>query len=85
MPFENRATVFFALSCRTGCGRLFSEPVAVALGADDVGVVDDPVDHGLDHDQVLEAAIDHLKEQVRGILVKRDIADFIDHQETVAA
>lgn len=87
------------LLCRSCRGLVFSEPVAVAFEADDVGVVDDPVDHGRGDGQVPEdvapagegqvgrqdhgrgfiAAGDQLKEQVRGVLVKRDVADFIDH------
>ena len=93
------------LLCRTGGGLVFLEPVAVAFKADDVGVVDDPVDHGRgdgqvpedvappgerevgrqDHGGVFVAAGDELEEQVRGVLIERDIAYFVDHQEAVAA
>lgn len=42
------------LLCRTGVGLVFFEAVAVAFEADDVGVVDDPVDHGRGDGQVSE-------------------------------
>lgn len=84
---------------------MFLEPVAVAFEADDLGVVDDPVDHGRsdgqvsedvapagerevrrqDHGGVFVAAGDELEEKVRGVLIERDVAYFVDHQEAVAA
>ena len=76
------------------------EAVAVAFEADDVGVVDDAVDHGggdgevsegvapagegqvARHDQrcVFVVAGDELEEQVRGVLVEGDVADFVDDE-----
>src|SRR5437879_1161805 len=74
------------------------EPVAVALEGDDLGVVDEAVDHRGGHDVVAEdlappaedlvaghdqrrafvAGGDELEEQVRGLVLERDIANFVD-------
>ena len=84
---------------------MFLESVAVAFEADDVGVVNDAVDHGggdgevseyvtpaskrqvARHDQgrVFVAGGHELEEQVRGVLVERDVADFIDDQQAISA
>jgi hypothetical protein len=38
-----------------------------------------------DHGRVFVAAGDELEEQVRGVLIERDIADFIDYEQSIAA
>ena len=76
----------------------------MAFEGQDVGVVDDAIDHrggdgvvtedvsppgerqvaGQDDRGVLVAAGDELEEQVRGVLLERDVADFIDDRQRVA-
>ena len=79
--------------------------VGVAGEGEDLGVVDEAVDHGCgddvvgeglapaaegqvrgDHDRaVFVAGGDELEEQVRGVLVERDVADLVDDDQLVAA
>src|SRR5579862_6065497 len=92
-----------------GCGDAAEipvpEPVGVAFEGDDVGVVDEPVDHRGGDDLVAEdlappaerlvagndeagsfvAGGDELEEQVGGLSLERDVADFVDDQQGVAA
>ena len=79
------------------------EAVAVAFQADDLGVVDETVDHGGGDDVVAEdlaprpkgllevtmrlaalvAGGDELEEQVGGLGLEGDVADFVDDEERV--
>jgi hypothetical protein len=90
---------------RKGVYAAAAEPVAGALEGEDVGVVDDAVDHGCgdglfsehsgpagerqvtgqDEGGVLVAGGDELEEQVRGVLLERQVADFVDDDQPVAA
>jgi len=78
--------------------------VGRTLEGDDVGVVNDPVDHrggdglvsehvapagegkvaGQDQRGVFIARGNELEEQVRGVLLERDLAHFVDDQQPVA-
>ena len=82
-----------------------AEPVAGAFEGEDVGVVDDAVDHGggdglvaeycspagerqvggQDERGVLVAGGDELEEQVGGVLLERQVSDFVDDDQAVAA
>lgn len=53
VSIENGATWLWFYGAGLAVGWFF-EPVAVALGADDLGVVDDPVDHGPSDGQASE-------------------------------
>ena len=53
------------LLCRAGGRLVFFEPVAVAFEADDIGVVDDSVDHGRGDGQVSEDVAPAGKREVR--------------------
>jgi len=80
-------------------------PVGVPGQREDLGVMNQPIDHGGSDDVVGEglapasegqvrgdhhralfvAGGDELEEQVRGVVVERDVADLVDDDQFVAA